>query len=93
MSRKRLKRLAHAPFASQAYKTEVRELDVNRLGATYPITQASTSCAILPSWMGGHGISWENREQENTENTENMENTQNMDKMENISQMTATLYS
>ena len=67
MIRRRLERFAHTLFASQAYKTAVRELHVNRLGATYPITQASTSCAILPSWMGGHGISWENRE--NLENT------------------------
>ena len=86
---------SHA-LCQPAYKTAVREIDVNRLGATYPLTGGSTSSAILPSWMGGHGISWESREKmentENTENTENMENTQNKEKMENISQMTATLY-
>ena len=85
---------SHA-LCQPAYKTAVREIDVNRLGATYPLTGGSTSSAILPSWMGGHGISWESREKmentENTENTENMENTQNKEKMENISQMTATL--
>ena len=62
----------------------------------YYDVQGSTSCAILPSWMGEHGISWESREKmentENTENTENMENTQNKEKMENICQMTATFY-
>ena len=40
----------------------------------------STSCAILPSWMGEHGVNWENMD--------NMENTESMEKMENINQIT-----
>ena len=32
--------------------------------------------AILPSWMGEHGVNWEDME--------NMENTESMEKMENI---------
>ena len=40
----------------------------------------STSCAILPSWMGEHGVNWEDME--------NMENTESMEKMENINQIT-----
>ena len=35
----------------------------------------STSCAILPSWMGEHGVNWEDME-----NMENMENTDSMEK-------------
>ena len=37
-----------------------------------------TSCAILSSHMGDHGLSWENMEK-----MENMDNTENMEKMEN----------
>ena len=39
--------------------------------------QGSTNCAILPSQMGQHRVSWEN-----------MEITKNMGDMENINQMT-----
>ena len=35
----------------------------------------STSCAIQPSWMGEHGVNWEDME-----NMENMENTDSMEK-------------
>ena len=34
--------------------------------------QGSTDCAIMPSWMEEHGVSWENMA--NMENMENMEN-------------------
>ena len=39
--------------------------------------QSSTNCAILPSQMGEHRVSWEN-----------MEITKNMGDMENINRMT-----
>ena len=38
--------------------------------------QGSTNCAILPSRMEAHGLSWEN-----------MEKIENMEKTENINQM------
>ena len=40
------------------------------------VYQGSKSCAMLPSWIGEHGISWEN-----------VQNTEDMEKMENINQM------
>ena len=45
------------------------------------ILQGSTNCSILPSWMGEHGVSWKNINQ-------NRENIQSAEKMENINQMT-----
>ena len=39
--------------------------------------QGSTNCSILPSWMGKHGLRWEN-----------MENIDNIEKMENNNLMT-----
>ena len=46
----------------------------------HPYRQGSTSCAILSSQMGEHGVGWEN--------IEYIENMENMEKMVNINPMT-----